>query len=74
LIARLAERQHRAVGRRQLLAAGLRYAFEQDRRRDLDLQLADWHVIRLTWRQIAEQPERVLALLRKRLTAARSER
>jgi very-short-patch-repair endonuclease len=48
------------------------YAFEQDRRRDLDLQLADWHVIRLTWRQIAEQPERVLALLRKRIRAARS--
>jgi very-short-patch-repair endonuclease len=47
------------------------YAFEQDRRRDLDLQLADWHVIRLTWRQIAEQPERVLAL-RMRLRAARS--
>jgi hypothetical protein len=50
------------------------YAFEADRRRDLDLELADWHVIRLTWRQIVEQPERVLALLRKRLTAARSER
>jgi very-short-patch-repair endonuclease len=48
------------------------YAFEEDRRRDLDLQLADWHVIRLTWRQIAEQPERVLALLRKRIRAARS--
>ena len=50
------------------------YAFEEDRRRDLDLELADWHVIRLTWRQVAEQPERVLALLRKRLTPARSER
>jgi very-short-patch-repair endonuclease len=50
------------------------YAFEEDRRRDLDLELAGWHVIRLTWRQIAQQPERVLVLLRKRLTAARSER
>jgi very-short-patch-repair endonuclease len=50
------------------------YAFEEDRQRDLDLELADWHVIRLTWRQIADKPERVLALLRKRLTAARSER
>jgi very-short-patch-repair endonuclease len=50
------------------------YAFEEDRRRDLDLQLADWHVIRLSWRQVAEQPERVLALLRKRVTAGRSER
>jgi very-short-patch-repair endonuclease len=50
------------------------YTFEEDRRRDLDLQLADWHVIRLTWRQVDEQPERVLALLRKRLTPARTER
>jgi very-short-patch-repair endonuclease len=50
------------------------YAFEEDRRRDLDLELAGWHVIRLTWRQVAEQPERVLALVRKRLTAVRSGR
>ena len=50
------------------------YAFEEDRRRDLDLELADWHVIRFTWRQVAEQPERVLSLLRKRVTAARSGR
>jgi uncharacterized protein DUF559/putative AbiEi antitoxin of type IV toxin-antitoxin system len=50
------------------------YAFEEDRRRDLDLELAGWHVIRLTWRQVAEQPERVLALVGQRLTAARSER
>jgi very-short-patch-repair endonuclease len=50
------------------------YSFEEDRRRDLDLQLADWHVIRLTWRQVAEEPERVLALLRQRIRAARSER
>ena len=50
------------------------YAFEEDRRRDLDLELAGWHVIRLTWRQVAEQPERVLALVRKRVTAGRSER
>ena len=50
------------------------YAFEEDRTRDLDLELAGWHVIRLTWRQVAEQPERVLALLRKRLTAGRSGR
>lgn len=50
------------------------YAFEEDRRRDLDLQLADWHVIRLTWRQVAEQPERVLTLLRKWIRAGRSAR
>jgi predicted transcriptional regulator of viral defense system len=50
------------------------YAFEEDRRRDLDLELAGWHVVRLTWRQVAERPERVLGLLRKRIRAARSER
>lgn len=48
------------------------YAVEEDRSRDLDLELAGWHVIRLTWRQIAEQGERVVALVRPRLTAARS--
>ena len=50
------------------------YAFEEDRRRDLNLQLAGWHVIRFTWRQVAEEPERVLALVRTRLTAERSGR
>ena len=50
------------------------YAFEEDRRRDLDLELAGWHVIRLTWRQVAHEPERVLALLQRRVTAGRSER
>ena len=46
------------------------YAFERDRERDLDLELAGIHVIRLTWRQITEQPDRVVALLRARLAAA----
>ena len=50
------------------------YAFEEDRRRDLDLELAGWHVIRFTWRQLAEQPERVLALVRKSLRLERSGR
>jgi len=48
------------------------YAFEEDRRGDLDPELADWHVIRLTWRLVVEQPERVLALLPRRVRAARS--
>jgi very-short-patch-repair endonuclease len=38
-------------------------AFERDRRRDLHLELAGWHVIRLSWRQVLEQPESVIALL-----------
>ena len=43
------------------------FAFHRDRARDLDLELADWHVIRLTWWQVTEQPERVVELLRRRL-------
>lgn len=42
-------------------------AFERDRRRDLDLKLAGWEVIRITWRQLHEEPERLLALLRAKL-------
>lgn len=41
-----------------------RPAFERDRARDLDLELAGWHVVRITWRQVVLQPERVVALLR----------
>jgi very-short-patch-repair endonuclease len=44
------------------------YAFHQDRARDLDLELADVHVIRLSWWQIVNEPERVLQLLHKRLS------
>ena len=43
------------------------YAFHDDRRRDLDLELADMHVIRLDWWQVVEEAERVVQLLRKRL-------
>jgi very-short-patch-repair endonuclease len=42
-------------------------AFHTDRRRDMDLELAGWHVLRVTWRQIVHEPERVVALLRSRL-------
>jgi very-short-patch-repair endonuclease len=45
-------------------------AFQQDRQRDLDLELAGWHVLRISWRQVLEEPERVAALLRSRLTRA----
>jgi len=44
-------------------------AFERDRRRDLDLKLAGWTVIRITWRMLHEQPERVEAILRMHLTS-----
>jgi very-short-patch-repair endonuclease len=39
------------------------HAFEEDRRRDLDLELAGLHVIRLSWRQVAEEPDRIVELL-----------
>jgi very-short-patch-repair endonuclease len=45
------------------------HAFEEDRARDLDLELAGVHVIRLSWRQVAEQPDRIAALLAARLGA-----
>jgi len=43
-------------------------AFERDRRRDLDLELAGWHVLRVGWRQVVKEPERVAELLRTYLT------
>ena len=42
------------------------YAFHQDHARDLDLELADWHVIRLSWSQVVNEPERVTKLLSRR--------
>jgi very-short-patch-repair endonuclease len=42
-------------------------AFERDRGRDLDLKLAGWEVIRITWRQLRDEPERIAVLLRAKL-------
>ena len=42
-------------------------AFERDRRRDLQLELAEWHVLRLTWRMVVHRPAEVAALLAARL-------
>jgi very-short-patch-repair endonuclease len=42
-------------------------AFHDDRQRDLELELAGWHVLRITWRQVLDEPERVVRLLRSRL-------
>ena len=44
------------------------YGFERDHTRDLDLELAGWHVVRVTWRQVADRPNRVAALLHSRLS------
>ena len=45
-----------------------RRAFEQDRRRDQRLLEAGYRVVRFTWRQITEEPERVVATFRRLLS------
>jgi very-short-patch-repair endonuclease len=45
------------------------YAFHHDRARDLDLEPAGWHVLRLTWWHVIEEPARVVELLTQRLGA-----
>ena len=49
---------------------GTRAAFERDRARDRALQAAGWRVVRITWRQLHEQPRAVAAELRSILFAA----
>jgi very-short-patch-repair endonuclease len=39
-----------------------RRAFESDRRRDQRLTQAGWRVIRITWRQLRDEPERILRM------------
>jgi very-short-patch-repair endonuclease len=43
------------------------YAFESDRARDRRLEAAGWRVIRITWRQLHEEPDLVEADLRRLL-------
>ena len=40
-----------------------RATFERDRRRDAELQLHGYRVLRVTWRQLTEEPEAVIAIL-----------
>jgi very-short-patch-repair endonuclease len=47
-----------------------RAAFERDRRRSADLQAAGFHVLRLTWRQIVEEREALVAQIAFALTAS----
>jgi hypothetical protein len=42
-------------------------AFESDRLRDNAAQLAGWRILRFTWREIEEQPERVARTVRRAL-------
>jgi very-short-patch-repair endonuclease len=43
---------------------GTARAFEEDRERDRLLAGAGWRVVRLTWRQLRDEPESILAELR----------
>lgn len=43
------------------------HGFERDRRRDLELHLAGWDVVRISWSQLTNHPDRVIALLRARV-------
>jgi very-short-patch-repair endonuclease len=49
---------------------GHRTAFERDRARDAALVAAGYRVIRLTWRQLTEQPLLVVANLARALATA----
>jgi very-short-patch-repair endonuclease len=42
---------------------GTRAAFERDRRRDAELSAASYRIIRVTWRQLADQPLELAARL-----------
>jgi very-short-patch-repair endonuclease len=44
-----------------------RAAFERDRRRDADLSDAGFRVIRVTWRQLVEEPLAVVARIARAL-------
>jgi very-short-patch-repair endonuclease len=51
---------------------GGREAFERDRRRDAELTAAGFRVARVTWRQIADEPEALVARLARSLSAGRA--
>jgi len=51
-------------------AHGTVQAFEADRRRDQRLIRAGWRVVRVTWRQLHEDPAAVVALIADLLRAA----
>lgn len=49
-------------------------AFEEDRRRDQLLTAAGWTVIRCTWRQVLDEPERLGRTIRTLLSRGESSR
>ena len=55
------------------LAHGTPSRLERDHQRDLDLRAAGYSVLRYTWQQLHQQPERVIAELRRLLPQQRSD-
>ena len=51
---------------------GTREAFENDRLRSARLVSIGWRVMMLTWRQVTEEPDTVIALIRQALTFGRA--
>jgi very-short-patch-repair endonuclease len=49
-----------------------RQAFEDDRARDTELRLMGYEVVRFTYRQVVDDPERVAAILRALLARPRA--
>jgi very-short-patch-repair endonuclease len=49
------------------LAHGTPSKLENDHRRDLELRAAGYTVLRYTWQQVTQTPERVVADLRREL-------
>lgn len=49
---------------------GTKAALERDRRKDAELLAAGYRVLRVTWRQVSERPERLVAQLARALAAA----
>ncbi|HEV2813783.1 MAG TPA: DUF559 domain-containing protein [Solirubrobacteraceae bacterium] len=49
---------------------GSRTAFERDRRKDAELTARGWRVIRVTWRQLTDEPHLVVARLSAALARA----
>jgi very-short-patch-repair endonuclease len=47
-------------------------AFERDRKRDLDLMEVHYKVLRVTWRQVEREPNKVFAVVRSELERRRS--
>lgn len=48
-------------------AHGTRQAFERDRRRDADLTVAGWRVVRITWKRLLDEPRAVATQLKRLL-------